>query len=61
MTHTSTAPELTGTERALLISILDTAASELRLEIRRTHTPDFRDALKEKQQLLLQVIEKLQS
>ena len=61
MTNSTSAPELTASERELVLSILEEAASELRLEIRHTRTPDYHDALKDKKQQLLDVIEKFQN
>ena len=59
--NTTIATQLTTPERELLLSILRQNASELYLEIRHTRTPDYHDALKEKKQLLLQMIEKLEN
>lgn len=51
--------ELEPDEVRELRRIGDAALSELRVEVRRTSTPDYRDALVAERQLLTQVVEKL--
>jgi ATP-dependent Lon protease len=51
--------ELTGREADVLKETLDVALSELRMEIADTDKKDFRDMLKEKKQLLIGIVDRL--
>ena len=53
--------QLHDRERDLLIQLLDYALGEMRVEVRRTSTPDFHDRLKADEELLKGVIAKLRS
>jgi hypothetical protein len=46
-------------ERDLVIRILEAAHRELRVEVRRTSTPDYHDGLERDEKLLQGVIERL--
>ncbi len=52
---------LTEDERAELMRILERAMEESRIEIHRTHTPDYRDRVMGEQALLRSLMEKLQN
>jgi len=58
LTHTFT---LTEDERAELVRILEQAMEESRVEIHRTHTPEYRDRVIGEQALLRGLMEKFQS
>ena len=58
LTHTFV---LTEDERAELMRILERALEESRVEIHRTHTPDFRDRVLGEQALLRGLMDKLQN
>jgi hypothetical protein len=42
-----------------VLGLLDVALRDLRVEIHRTHTPDYRESLKQREALLQQLIEKV--
>jgi hypothetical protein len=50
---------LDGQERAELVRMLESALGDVRVEVHHTHTPDFRDQVKEREALLRRLIEKL--
>ncbi len=52
--------ELTPAELQLLQDILETNLSDLRMEIVDTDRVDFKDMLKQRKRLMLQILEKLQ-
>jgi hypothetical protein len=52
---------LTEDERAELMRILGRALEESRVEIHRTHTPDYRDRVLGEQALLRGLMDKLQN
>jgi len=51
--------QLTNPARQLVQRLLDEALRELRVEVRRTRTPDFHDKLLEEEELLKGLIERL--
>jgi len=51
---------LTPNEHQLLQELLESALSELRVEIVSTDRIDFKQALKERKQLMTDILEKLQ-
>jgi hypothetical protein len=51
--------QLSNPERQLVHRLLDEALRELRVEVRRTRTPDFHDKLLEEEELLKGLIERL--
>jgi hypothetical protein len=53
--------ELTAAEASLLREILKTDLSDLRMEISDTDLKSFRDKLKEKEEMIKQLIERLGS
>lgn len=50
---------LTAEEVGELLTMLVQSLSETRVEVHRTHTPDFRDAVQHREVLLKGMIEKL--
>ena len=46
-------------ERAVLLQLLEQALSETRVEVHRTHTPDFRMQVQHREELLAKMIEKI--
>jgi hypothetical protein len=46
-------------EKNELSQLLDQALRETRVEVHRTHTPDFRDHVQSREELLRRLIEKL--
>jgi hypothetical protein len=52
--------ELTAEEAAILDEVLKEYVSDLRMEIVRTDSMDFREGLKEKQRVLKDLIRKLE-
>ena len=46
-------------ERAVLLQLLEQALSETRVEVHRTHTPDFRVQVQHREVLLAKMIEKI--
>jgi hypothetical protein len=61
-THASQAGTTTLTfekaEKDELLQLLDTALGDLRVEVHRTHTPDFRTQLLRREELLKRLIAK---
>jgi hypothetical protein len=53
--------QLQEAERDLMVRILEHALGEMRVEVRRTRTPDFHDRLQLDEELLKGVIGKLQA
>jgi len=53
--------ELSAPERVLVLRILEAARRELRVEVRRTSTPDYHDDLERDEQLLAGILERLKS
>ena len=51
---------LSPEERQYLLRILETAIGESRVEAHRTHTPDFRERVHEEQNLLKNLLSKLE-
>ena len=51
--------QLSNPERQLVHRLLDEALRELRVEVRRTRTPDFHDRLLEEEKLLKGLIDRL--
>ncbi len=51
--------DLDGNERQILITVLDSYLSDLRMEIADTDRLDFRDMLKERKAVLMKVLEVL--
>jgi hypothetical protein len=47
-------------ERSELLQLVEAALSDLRVEIHRTHTPDYRAQLLQREELLKRLIEKFQ-
>lgn len=47
-------------ERAELISILEQVLGDTRVEARRTHTPDFREHVLHQEEVVRNLLEKLQ-
>jgi hypothetical protein len=52
--------DLSEEERQILLEVLETALSDLRMEIADTDRMDFREMLKERKAVLSKVIEALQ-
>lgn len=48
-----------GEEVAELLQLLEASLSETRVEVHRTHTPDFRDAVQHREVILRSLLEKL--
>ena len=46
-------------ERAVLLQLLEQALSETRVEVHRTHTPDFRAQVQRREELLAKMIERI--
>ncbi|MHC4081384.1 MAG: hypothetical protein ACYS15_14750 [Planctomycetota bacterium] len=53
--------QLSDTERQLMLRLADGALRDLRVEVRRTRTPDFHDKLLEEEELLKGLIARLQA
>ncbi len=51
--------DLTREEREILVDVLDTFLSDLRMEIANTDRQDFRDILKKRKAVLLKVLERM--
>jgi len=51
--------KLTQEEREIFVDILDTCLSDLRMEIGNTDRQDFRETLKQRKKVLINVLEKL--
>lgn len=51
---------LSSEEAAELLHLLQQSLSETRIEVHRTHTPDFRDALQHREALVRGLIAKLE-
>lgn len=49
---------LSEEERDTILQLLETALGETRVEVHRTHTPDFRDKVKHREVLTAALIEK---
>jgi hypothetical protein len=58
MTHTSIL--LTNEERQYLLNMVQNALGESRVEAHRTHTPEFRERVLAEQNLLRQLVTKLE-
>jgi hypothetical protein len=50
---------LTPDERKLLLALLERALSDLRIEVRRTRAPSFRDSLQDEEKLLVGLLDRL--
>ena len=50
---------LTGEEQVLLRTMLETAFGETRVEVHRTHTPDYRESVQHQEALLRGLLTKL--
>jgi len=48
-------------ERSELSQLVDHAMREARVEVHHTHTPDFRDQVQRREELLRRLIEKLRN
>jgi hypothetical protein len=46
-------------ERAVLLGLLEQALGETRVEVHRTHTPEYRMQVQHRERLLAKVIEKI--
>jgi hypothetical protein len=46
-------------ERSELLGLLEQALGETRVEVHRTHTPDFREQVQRREEILRRLIEKL--
>ena len=46
-------------ERAVLLQLLEQALGETRVEVHRTHTPDFRAQVQRREELLAKMIERI--
>ena len=53
--------ELKPEELSELLQVGEAALQDLRIEVRRTRTPDYHDALVVRRELLTQALEKLRS
>jgi hypothetical protein len=53
--------QLSDTERQLVLRLTDEWLRDLRVEVRRTRTPDFHDKLLEEEKLLKGLIERLRA
>jgi hypothetical protein len=53
--------ELTPAERDLVLRILESVLAETRVEVRRTSTPKYHDALEEESQTIQSLVERLRS
>ena len=53
--------ELTAREREYLAGLLQAALSETRVEVHRTHTPDFRDQVLGEENLVRGLLAKVQA
>ena len=51
--------DLADSERDLLVRLLDHAIGEIRVEVRRTRTPDFHDSLVNEEQVLKGLLAKI--
>ena len=52
--------ELTSEERDLLRRVIDQAAKELKVEVRRTSTREYHDDLQKEEQMLLHLLKRLE-
>ncbi len=50
---------LSPAERKLLVQILERSLSDLRIEVRRTRAPSFRDPLQDEERVLIGLLERL--
>jgi hypothetical protein len=55
-----TALTLDEAEKSEILKLVEAALGDLRVEIRRTHTPDYRSGLLNREELLKKLIEKMQ-
>jgi hypothetical protein len=53
--------QLSDPERQLVLRLLEEALRDLRVEVRRTSTPDFHDKLLQEEEILKGLIERLQA
>jgi hypothetical protein len=53
--------QLSDTEQQLVLRLLDQALGNLRVEVRRTSTPEFHDKLLAEEELLKALIERLRA
>jgi hypothetical protein len=53
--------DLTPAECAVLVRLVETELSDTRVEVRRTRTPDFHDALEDEKRVLRGMLEKLRT
>ena len=53
--------EISSPEKDLLVRILDSTLGELRSEVRRTRTPRWHDGLKDEEQMVAGLIERLRT
>lgn len=51
--------DLTREEREIMVDVLDTFLSDLRMEIANTDRQDFRDMLKKRKAVLLKVLDRM--
>ena len=51
--------EISPTEQALLVSLIEKAVAETRVEVRRTSTPDFHDGLVHDEEQLRGLLQRL--
>jgi hypothetical protein len=51
--------DLDADERAELLSLLERTLAEIRVEVHRTHTPDFRDGVLRQEAVIRRLLEKL--
>ncbi len=50
---------LSPAERKLLVQMLERSLSDLRIEVRRTRAPSFRDPLQDEERVLIGLLERL--
>jgi hypothetical protein len=65
MSTVATKPRITAltfddAEKSEILKLVETALGDLRVEIHRTHTPDYRSGLLKREELLKKLIEKIQ-
>jgi hypothetical protein len=51
--------DLDAEEHAELLSLLERTLAEIRVEVHRTHTPDFRDGVLRQEAVIRRLLEKL--
>jgi hypothetical protein len=61
VTATDSQLALTAQEREFLTGLLETALGETRVEVHRTHTPDYREQVLGQEELIRQLLQKVRS